>query len=160
MNTATQKNPSSTCTSPAKEGGAQGTVVNPYLFFGGRCEEALAFYRTAIGAQVDAVMKFSDSPQPPPPGVLAPGFENKVMHSSFRVGGSTLMASDGCHEGAKHEGFSLSLTVPTEAEADRAFGALAAGGQVKMPLAKTFWSSRFGMVTDKFGIDWMVIVMP
>jgi PhnB protein len=137
----------------------QGTLVEPYLFFGGRCEEALEFYRRAIGAQVDRVMKFNDSPEPPPPGVLAPGFENKVMHASFRVGGSTVMASDGCHEGTKFEGFSLSLTVPTEAEADRAFNALAEGGEVKMPLAKTFWSPRFGMVTDRFGIGWMVIVM-
>ena len=135
------------------------TTITPYLFFGGRCEEALEFYRRAIGAQVDRVMKFNDSPEPPPPGVLAPGFENKVMHASFRVGGSTVMASDGCHEGTKFEGFSLSLTVPTEAEADRAFSALAEGGEVKMPLAKTFWSPRFGMVTDRFGIGWMVIVM-
>jgi len=135
------------------------TLVQPYLFFGGRCEEALAFYRTAIGAQVDMVMKFKDSPQPPPPGTIQPGFEDKVMHSSFRVGETTLMASDGCHAGSKFEGFSLSLSVSTEAEADRAFGALLAdGGKVTMPLAKTFWSPRFGMLTDKFGIGWMVIV--
>jgi len=135
------------------------TLVEPYLFFGGRCEEALAFYKTAIGAQVERVMKYKDSPEPTPPGILAPGFENKVMHASFRVGASTIMASDGCHEGATFEGFSLSLAVPTEAEADRAFGALADGGQVMMPLAKTFWSPRFGMVKDRFGIGWMVIVV-
>lgn len=135
------------------------TIVQPYLIFGGRCEEALSFYRTAIGAQVDTVMKFKDSPEPLPPGVLAPGFENKVMHSSFRVGETTVMASDGCHAGSKFDGFSLSLTVPTEAEANRAFAALAEGGKVTMPLSKTFWSSRFGMLTDRFGLGWMVIVM-
>lgn len=134
-------------------------LVQPYLFFGGRCQEALAFYRAAIGAQVDMVLKFNDSPQPMPPGMLQPGFENKVMHSSFRVGTTTLMASDGCHEGSSFGGFSLSLAVTTEAEADRAFAALADGGQVKMPLGKTFWSPRYGMLTDRFGVDWMVSVV-
>lgn len=135
-----------------------GTLVQPYLFFGGRCEEALAFYKSALGAQVEMVMKFKDSPEPPPPGSLAPGFEHKVMHSSFRTGQNTLMASDGCGGSSKFEGFSLSLAVPTEAEADRAFQALADGGRVTMPLAKTFWSTKFGMVTDRFGIGWMVSV--
>jgi len=135
------------------------TVVQPYLFFGGRCEEALEFYRTAVGAQVETVMRFKDSPEPPPPGMLQPGFENKVMHSSFRIGRTTLMASDGCDEGSTFNGFSLSLTVSTEAEADSAFAALAEGGQVAMPLAKTFWSPRYGMLTDRFGVQWMVITV-
>lgn len=91
--------------------------------------------------------------------MLAPGFENKVMHATFRVGGSTLMASDGCAEGSKFDGFSLSLAVPTEAEAARAFAALADGGQTKMPLTKTFWSPCFGMLTDRFGLGWMVSVV-
>ena len=134
------------------------TLVQPYLFFGGRCEEAMEFYRTAIGAQVELLMLFKDSPQPVPPGVLQDGFESKVMHASFRIGGTTLMASDGCKEGSSFSGFSLSLSVPTEAEAERAFAALANAGKVKMPLAKTFWASRYGMLTDRFGIDWMVIV--
>lgn len=134
------------------------TVVEPYIFFGGRCEEALEFYRTAIGAEVIMVMKFSDSPEPMPPGVLKPGFEEKVMHSSFRVGNSELMASDGCDEGSGFSGFSLSLTVETEAEADSAFEALADGGQVTMPLGKTFWSPRYGMLVDRFGVNWMVYV--
>ena len=134
------------------------TIVQPYLFFGGRCEEALAFYRSALGAQVDFLMRYKESPEPHPPGMVPPGFENKVMHTTFRIGGTTLMASDGCEEGAKFDGFSLSLAAPTEAEADRAFAALAAGGQVRMPLAKTFWSPRFGMVTDRFGVGWMVSV--
>ncbi len=136
-----------------------GTLIQPYLFFGGRCEEALEFYRTAIGAQVDFLMRYQESPEPTPPGMLAPGFEKKVMHATFRIGGSTLMGSDGCGEGAKFEGFSLSLAVPTEAEAHRAFAALSAGGEVKMPLTKTFWSPCFGMLTDRFGLGWMVSVV-
>ena len=134
--------------------------IQPYLFFGGRCEEALEFYRTAIGAEVEMLLRYSDSPEPMPEGRLAPGFENKVMHATFRIGGSTLMASDGCDANSKFEGFSLSLAVPTEAEADRAFAALSKGGQVTMPLAKTFWSPKFGMLTDRFGIGWMVSVAP
>ncbi|MBK6315072.1 MAG: VOC family protein [Blastocatellia bacterium] len=134
------------------------TKVEPYLFFGGRCAEALEFYRTAIGAEIIMSMRFSDSPEPMPPGVLQPGFEDKVMHSSFRVGDTELMASDGCDETSTFSGFSLSLTVPTEAEADRAFDALADGGQVTMPLGKTFWSPRYGMLVDRFGVNWMVYV--
>jgi PhnB protein len=135
------------------------TLIQPYLFFGGRCEEALEFYRTALGAQVDFLMRYKESPEPLPPGRLPPGFENKVMHTTFRVGGSTLMASDGCEEGQSFAGFSLSLAVPTQAEADRAFTALSDGGKVKMPLTKTFWSPCFGMVTDRFGLGWMVSVV-
>jgi PhnB protein len=134
------------------------TIVQSYLFFGGRCDEALEFYRTALGAEVDFLMRYKESPEPLPPGRLPPGFENKVMHATFRIGGTTLMASDGCEEGPSFAGFSLLLAVPTEAEANRAFAALAAGGQVKMPLTKTFWSPRFGMLTDRFGIGWMVSV--
>jgi PhnB protein len=134
------------------------TVVQPYLFFGGRCEEALEFYGTAVGARVETVIHFKDSPQPPPPGVLQPGFENKVMHSSFRVGDSVVLASDGCNDKSGFAGFSLVLNVPTEADADRAFEALARGGQVQMPLAKTFFSPRYGMLIDRFGVSWMVIV--
>ncbi|MGA7883576.1 MAG: VOC family protein [Terrimicrobiaceae bacterium] len=134
------------------------TLVQPYLFFGGRCEEALEFYRDALGAQVEMLMRYTDSPEPQPPGMLPPGFENKIMHATFRVGETILMASDGCEEGLSFDGFSLSLTVPTETEADRAFAALADGGQVRMPLTKTFWSPRFGMVTDRFGMGWMVSV--
>ena len=135
------------------------TLIQPYLFFGGRCEEALEFYRAALGAQVDFIMRYKESPEPLPPGRLPPGFENKVMHATFRISGSTLMASDGCEEGQSFAGFSLSLAVPTQAEADRAFTALAEGGKVKMPLTKTFWSPCFGMVTDRFGLGWMVSVV-
>lgn len=133
-------------------------VIQPYLFFGGRCEEALEFYRTAIGAQVDMLMHYKDSPDEVPPGMLAPGYENKVMHAAFRIGESKLMASDGCGEAQTFKSFSLSLTLKTEAEVDRAFTALAEGGEVQMPLTKTFWSPRFGMLTDRFGMGWMVTV--
>jgi PhnB protein len=134
------------------------TFVQPYLFFGGRCEEALSFYQSALGAEIDVVMRHKDNPAPPPPGMVRPGFENKVMHSSFRIGGTEIMASDGCGEAANVGGFSLSLSVPTEADAERAFAALSQGGEVSMPLGKTFFSPRFGMVKDRFGIGWMVIV--
>ena len=135
------------------------TLIQPYIFFGGRCEEALKFYGTALGAQVDFLMRYKESPEPLPPGRLPAGYENKVMHATFRIAGNTLMASDGCEEGASFAGFSLSLAVPTEAEANRAFAALADGGQVKIPLTKTFWSPRFGMLTDRFGLGWMVSVV-
>ena len=136
------------------------TLIQPYLFFGGRCEEALAFYGTALGAQVDFLMRYQESPEPMPPGRLPAGFANKVMHATFHIGGTTLMASDGCEAGARFDGFSLSLALPTEAEVNRAFAALADGGQVRMPLTKTFWSPRFGMLTDRFGMGWMVSVAP
>lgn len=135
-------------------------IVEPYLSFNGRCEEAIEFYRGVLGAQVEMVMRFNQSPEPVPPGVLPPGFEHKVMHASFRVGDSRIMASDGCAEGAAFTGFSLSLTVATEAEADRVFSALGDGGKVTMPLGKTFWSPCFGMLTDRFGVAWMIIVQP
>ncbi|MEA3208695.1 MAG: PhnB protein [Chthoniobacter sp.] len=135
------------------------TLVQPYLFFGGRCEEAVEFYRTALGAELLMLMRFKESPEPHPPGMLPPGFEDKVMHASFRIGETTLMASDGtCKSEKGFEGFSLSLTVPDEAAADRAFAALADGGEVQMPLTKTFWSPRFGILTDRFGLGWMIAV--
>jgi PhnB protein len=105
-------------------------------------------------------MRFNESPNPVPAGMIQPGFEKKIMHSSFRIGETTIMASDGTKEGSTFNGFSLSLTMPTMAEADRAFASLADGGQITMPLAKTFWSPWFGMVTDRFGVGWMVIVPP
>jgi len=135
--------------------------VEPYLFFNGRCEEAVEFYKKALGAKVAVLMRFKDSPEPHAPDMLPPGSENKVMHVSFRVGDTTVMASDGfCKGQTEFQGLSLSLTVSNEAEADRVFAALADGGQVQMPLNKTFWSPRFGMVTDRFGLGWMVTVMP
>jgi PhnB protein len=135
-----------------------GTTITPYLNFGGRCEEALEFYRKALGAEIEFLMRFDESPEPPPPGRLRPGFEKKVMHATFRVRGLPLMASDGCGDGSKFGGFCISLALPTEADARRAFDALADGGSVQMPLTKTFWSPCFGMLTDRFGLGWMVTV--
>jgi PhnB protein len=135
-------------------------IVQPYLFFNGRCEEAVEFYKKALGAEVLMMMRYKESPEQPPAGMLPPGFENKVMHASLRVGQTVVMASDGCStDGAKFEGFSLSVAVSTPAEVDGIFNALAEGGKVGMPLGKTFWSPRFGMVTDKFGVGWMITVM-
>ena len=136
-------------------------IVQPYLFFNGNCEEAVEFYRKALGAEVQMMMRFKESPEPPQPGMVPPGFENKIMHTSFRIGETTLMASDGCAaEKANFQGFSLSLSVANEAEADRVFAALADGGKITMPLSKTFWSPRFGMLEDRFGVGWMISVTP
>jgi PhnB protein len=134
-------------------------LVQPYLSFDGRCEEAIEFYRKALGAETTMLMRFKESPEPPPPGMVPPGSENKIMHASLRIGDTVLMASDGSCQGKPgFQGISLSLTVPNEAEADRRFNALADGGKVQMPMTKTFFSPRFGMVADRFGVTWMVIV--
>jgi len=130
--------------------------VEPYLFLDGRCEEALEFYKKAIGAKVEMVMHFKDAPEEQ----CAPGMENKVMHSAFKVGDTVLMASDGMCNGeqAEFKGISLTLNPRTETECERLFNALAAGGKVFQPLIKTFFSPKFGVVTDKFGVNWMVLV--
>ena len=136
-------------------------IIQPYLFFNGNCEQAVECYRKALGAEVEMMMRFKESPEPPPPGMMPPNWGDKIMHTSFRVGQTTVMASDGCGPEAKgFQGFSLSLAVASEAEADRYFNALADGGKVIMLLNKTFWSPRFGMLEDKFGIGWMVSVFP
>jgi PhnB protein len=136
-------------------------LVQSYLFFDGRCDEALEFYRRTLRAEVTMLMRFKDSPEPHQPGMVPPGSENKVMHASFRIGDTTVMASDGrCLGKPNFQGFSLSLSVPNDAEAERLFAALGDGGQVQMPMAKTFFSSRFGMVADRFGVPWMIIVAP
>jgi PhnB protein len=133
-------------------------IVQPYLLFDGRCEEAVEFYRNALGAEVTMLARFKDSPDP---GMCAPGAGDKVMHACLRIGDSTIMASDGRCEGRpSFQGFSLSLTVPDETEAERLFASLGDGGQVQMPLAKTFFSPRFGMVADRFGVSWMIHVAP
>ncbi|MGD9614612.1 MAG: VOC family protein [Alphaproteobacteria bacterium] len=135
--------------------------VQPYLFFNGRCEEAIEFYKKTLGAEVVMLMRFSESPDPPPPGMIPPGSENKIMHSSLRVGETEIMASDGCATGtASFQGVSLSLEVASEAEADRLFNALGESGQVQMPIGETFFSPRFGVVADRFGVSWMVIATP
>lgn len=130
--------------------------IQPYLNFNGRCDEALDFYKTAIGAKVGMVMRFKDAPDP---AMISPGSENKVMHSQFQVGDTTIMASDGrCTGAPSFQGITLSISANSEAEADKLFAGLAEGGQVQMPLAKTFFASKFGMVADKFGVGWMVLV--
>jgi PhnB protein len=130
--------------------------VQPYVFFDGRCEEALEFYRRALGAEVTMLMRFKDAPDQ---SMISPGSENKVMHSNVRIGETSILASDGrCQGKPSFQGFALTITASGEAEADRLFAALADGGQVQMPLAKTFFSPRFGMVNDRFGVMWMIIV--
>ena len=133
--------------------------AQPYLFFEGRADEALAFYCKAFGTQPSALMRYKDAPEPPPPGMLPPGNENKVMHASLRVGGTELMLSDGgCSGKPAFAGFSLAVDAQDEAAARRYFDALADGGQVTMPLGATFWSPLFGMLTDRFGVGWMLMV--
>jgi PhnB protein len=130
--------------------------VQPYLFFDGRCEEAIEFYRGKLGAQVDMLMRFKDSPEP---HQHPPGSDNKIMHVNLRIGDTTVLASDGrCLGQPSFQGFALSLTPADDAEAGRLFTALSEGGQVQMPLGKTFFASSFGMVADRFGVAWMVYV--
>jgi PhnB protein len=133
-------------------------TIQPYLFFGGRCEEALDFYKAALGAKVEFMMRNKEMPEPPPPGRIPPGWENKICHCTVRIGNSTFMGSDGCEANAKFEGFSLALNAANDAEAEKLFNALSPGAKITMPLTKTFWTSKFGMLTDKFGVRWMVSV--
>jgi len=130
--------------------------VQPYLFFNGRCEEALQFYSKHLGAKVEMLMRFKESPEPQRPGMEVPG--DKVMHACLRIGDTQIMASDGmCSGQAKFDGFSLSINAGDDAEAKRLFNALADGGQVAQPLIKTFFASSFGMVADRYGVNWMVV---
>ena len=129
--------------------------IEPYLFLDGRCEEALEFYGKALSAKIEMVMRFKDSPDQT---MIRPGSENKIIHASFRVGDTQVLTSDGmCQEQAAFQGFALSLSVADQAEGERCFAALADGGEVRMPLAKTFFAPCFGMVADRFGVTWMVI---
>lgn len=131
--------------------------VQPYVNFDGRCEEALEFYKTAVGAQVHAIMRYSDAP-PCPDGGMAPGAENKVMHAAFSIGETEILASDCRNLGqAEFRGISLALSAGDKAEAERVFAALAEGGNVQMPLTQTFFSPAFGMLADQFGVEWMIV---
>ena len=133
--------------------------IQPYLFFDGRCEEALDFYKKAIGAEVTSLMRWKEAPEPQDASMVPPGSENKIMHTSFRVGQTEVLASDGhCAGKPNFQGFSLTIQVANEAEATKLFTALGEGGEVRMPLAKTFFSPCFGMLGDKFGVGWMVWV--
>jgi len=134
-------------------------MIQTYLTFEGRCEEAVEFYKQALGAEVQMLMRYKDSPEPPP-GCDSPQNAEKVMHAEFRVGETLLMASDGrCSGSPSFQGFSLSIPATDVAEAEQYFAALAEGGRVIMPLGKTFWSPAFGMLTDRFGVPWMVNVL-
>ncbi len=133
--------------------------IEPYLFLDGRCDEAIDFYRKALGAQVQMLMRNRDSPEPSPPGTLPPGSEDKVMHASLLIGESMLMLSDGhCSGQPDFAGFSMAIGAADVAQAEKLFNALADGGKVQMPLGKTFWSPAFGTLTDRFGVGWMVNV--
>jgi len=134
-------------------------IIQPYLFFEGRCEEAITFYKNAVEAEVLMLMRYKDNPEPSSPDMVPPGSDDKIMHASLRIGESVVMASDGCCGGQPgFQGVSLSLSVATEAQAKHYFTALAEGGQVQMPLSKTFWSPSFGMLSDRFGVSWMINV--
>jgi PhnB protein len=134
-------------------------AVQPYLFFGGRCEEAIEFYRKALGAELVMLMRFREAPEPQ--HEMPECFQDKVMHATLRIGNTLMMASDGrCQGEAIFEGFSLSIAVPDETEAERVFAALSDGGLVTMALEKTFWAPKFGMLQDRFGVGWMVSAMP
>lgn len=132
--------------------------VESYLFFDGRCEEAMEFYRSALGAKLEFLMRYKESPEKASPGKMPLGFEEKVMHASLLIGETRVMASDDCQGNSNFQGFSLSIRAADEAEAKKLFGALADGGEVVMPLAKTFFSPSFGMATDRFGVTWMIMV--
>jgi PhnB protein len=136
--------------------------LEPYLFFNGRCEEAIDFYKKALGAEVTMLMRMNEAPDPPPPGAIPEGFEDKVMHASLQIGEMRLMVSDGnSNMQPSFKGFCLSLGMFDVQEAERTYAALlSGGGKVTMPLGKTFWSPAFGMVEDQFGVGWMVIVQP
>jgi PhnB protein len=135
-----------------------GKRIESYLFFDGRCEEAIEFYKRTLGAEINFMMRFKENPDPSH-GMCPPGAENKIMHANLRIGETNVMMSDGrCTGKPSFHGFSLSAPVATEAEAQRLFAALGEGGQVQVPLAKTFFSPLFGMVADRFGISWMIIV--
>ena len=129
--------------------------VEPYLFFDGRAEEALEFYRQKLGARVEALMRYKDNPEPK---YNPPNSDEKVMHCNFRIGDTQIMASDGnCAGKPSFQGFSLTINAASPTEAEQRFNALAEGGQVQMPLNETFFAERFGMVADRFGVSWMVL---
>ena len=133
--------------------------VEPYLFFNGHCEEAIAFYKEALGAEVIMQMRMNESPEPPQPGMLPPGFEQKIMHATLRIGETIVMMSDGnSNMQPSFQGFSLSIAAPDAVQAERLYNALSQGGKVHMPLGKTFWSPCFGMVADRFGVGWMITI--
>ena len=142
-------------------GSGGSATIQPYLFFRGRCEEAINYYKDKIGAEVLMMIRFKENPDKPGGDAVSPALDEKIMHASLRIAGATIMLSDGMRSGPlDFQCMSLSLAVRSEAEADRMFNALAADGTVQMPMAKTFFAPRFGAVADKFGVSWMIIVEP
>ena len=132
--------------------------VQPYVFFDGKCEEALEFYKQALGAKVEMMMRYSENPDKPDPSKMPPNSANKIMHAAFKVGDTQILASDGhCQGKPSFQGFGLAISAANDAEASKVFNAVGKGGKVQAPLGKTFFASSFGMVTDKFGVLWMVI---
>ena len=130
-------------------------TVQPYLFFDGKCEEAIEFYKSAIGAKVDMMMRFKEAPEP---GHMPPDAGDKIMHAAFKVGDTQVLASDGhCAGKPSFQGFGLALSAKSDAEAEKLFNNVGKGGQVLQPMTKTFFASKFGMVTDRYGIMWMVM---
>ena len=140
------------------------TTIEPYLFIDGCCEEAIEFYREHLGSEVEMMMRYSECPDPLPPEMLTPGSEDKIMHATLRIGESVVMASDSCCGGEEEDihfaGFSQSLALPDETEAKRIFDLLSKDGKVEMPLGETFWSPCYGMLTDRFGLGWMITTQP
>lgn len=133
--------------------------IQPYLFFNGRCEEAIHHYQQTLDAELLMLMRYKESPTPHQPGMAPDGFDDKVMHASLQIGESVLMLSDGNNpDGPDFNGFFLSLGLADEAEVRRRFTALAKGGDVVVPLAPTFWSPCFGMLHDRYGVGWMIQV--
>ncbi|MES2037070.1 MAG: VOC family protein [Pseudomonadota bacterium] len=132
--------------------------VETILAFGGHSEAAIRFYTEALGAEVIGMMRWKDSPDPAL-RMVSPD-PDKIMHASFRIGSTTLMASDGVETLSQPDfkGFTLNLEARDDAEAKQFFAALSNGGKVQMPLAKAFWTSLSGMVVDRFGLSWMVNV--
>ncbi|HTT49388.1 MAG TPA: VOC family protein [Pseudolabrys sp.] len=132
--------------------------IQPYIFFEGRCEEAIEFYKSALGAKVEMLMRYKQAPDQ---SMISPGSAEKVMHATIKIGDATVLMSDGRNSGkANFQGFFLTLYAKDPPEADKLFNALLDGGEVRMPLDKTFFSPRFGMLADKFGLGWMIIVQP
>ena len=135
--------------------------VQPYLFFDGRCQEALDYYQSVLQAEILSIMRFKESPVPPDEGAVPEGSDEKIMHATFRIGDSVLMASDGCCQGEPNfEGMSLTITLNDPDRAEDVFSALADGGEIQMPMTQTFFAQSFGMVADRFGLSWMVLVEP
>jgi PhnB protein len=134
--------------------------VQPYLFFGGRCEEAIEFYKQALGAEVLVLVRCKESPEPLPDHMMPPGYENKILHSALRIGETEILAADGPPAPTTFAGISLSLDAGTPDQAERLFKALSDSGRVQMPLGRMFFAERFGSVTDRFGVSWMVVANP